>query len=171
MTTQFLYLVYSSICRIYSFPIIWSLCPVYAWYIPWTTFPSRLVICWVYIWLIPVLANQAAAAMQFGCCVYCTQFWGRQECLKFNAKLGCNARAATDAALFLQPYILLSINRVCVGFNVTVVAIPGNQHDNVHIELAQCTTRKYRAIHSKLRNAGQICKIIKSKSVSIVIWM
>ncbi len=63
----------SGICLRYSFRVVSSLCLEYSRYIPRIFFPSNLVICLEYTWIIPLLANRPAAAMQLGCCCHRTR--------------------------------------------------------------------------------------------------
>jgi hypothetical protein len=53
----------------YSFRVISSLCLEYFRHIPRIFFPSHLVICLEYTWIIPLLANRPwpAVAMRLGC--------------------------------------------------------------------------------------------------------
>ncbi len=67
----------SRICPTYSFRVVASLCLEYSRYIPHIFFPSHLVICLEYTWIIPLLANRPAAAMQLGCrCCHGTRILG-----------------------------------------------------------------------------------------------
>ena len=63
----------SRICLTYSFRVISSLCLEYSRHIPRIFFPSHLVICLEYTWIIPLLA----AAMRLGChCCHSTRILG-----------------------------------------------------------------------------------------------
>ena len=76
------------ICLTYSFRVISSLCLEYSRHIPRIFFPSHLVICLENTWIIPLLANQPAAAMRL---LSQYTYFGCQGCLIFSAKRGGHA--------------------------------------------------------------------------------
>jgi hypothetical protein len=64
------------ICLEYAWHILSESFQVYVWNIPSIFFPSHLVICLEYTWIIPLLANRPAAAMRLGCCCHSTRILG-----------------------------------------------------------------------------------------------
>jgi hypothetical protein len=132
----------SRICLTYSFRVVASLCLrlEYSRYIPRIFFPSHLVICLEYTFIIPLLANQPAAAMRLGCrCCHSTRILGVKGVLYSAPNVAgthVNARASADAALGGAASIVMSL----------LHQIPEKYHDHddvtVHIKLAQCTARK-----------------------------
>ncbi len=92
-------------------------------------------------------------------------YLGCQGCLIFSTKRGghaCqhgdNTRESADAALCGAASIVMSL--------LQQIPEKYHDHDDVHIELAQCTARKESKFISKLEYLGYICKIIKSKLIS-----
>ena len=87
----------SRICLTYSFRVVASLCLEYSRYIPRIFFPSHLVICLEYTWIIPYLDYSSA------CESVCSSnaigmpllsqytYFGCQGCLIFSAKRGGHA--------------------------------------------------------------------------------
>ena len=122
----------SRICLTYSFRVISSLCVEYSRHIPRIFFPSHLVICLEYTWIISLLANRPwpAAAMRLGChCCHSTRILGVKGVLYSAPNVAgthVNARASADAALSSIVVSLLQ-------------QIPEKYHDHndVHIKLAQ----------------------------------
>ena len=145
----------SKICLIYSFQVVSSLCLEYSRYIPHIFFPSHLVICLEYTWIIPLLA----AAMRLGChCCHSTRILGVkgvENSAPNVAGTHVNARSSADAAL--SSIVVSLLQQIPEKYH---------DHDDVHIKLAQCTARKESKSISKLEYLGYICKIIRSKLIS-----
>jgi hypothetical protein len=86
----------SKICLTYSFRVISSLCPEYSTYIPCIFFPSHLVVCLEYAWIIPLLAsvNRPPEAMRLECaCTRTTVFFMSRVCnvQRQSGERGCHA--------------------------------------------------------------------------------
>jgi hypothetical protein len=103
----------SRICLTYSFRVVASLCLEYFRYIPRIFFPSHLVIRLEYTWIIPLLANRPAAAMQLGCCCcHSTRILGVKGVYYSAPNVAgthINARASADAALCVEALISMSL--------------------------------------------------------------
>ncbi len=80
----------SRICLIYSFLVISSLCLEYSRHIPRIFFPSHLVICLDYTWIIPLLAAAMPWCDWDATAVTVHVIWC-QGCLIFSAKRGGHA--------------------------------------------------------------------------------
>jgi hypothetical protein len=70
-----------------------------------------------------------------------------------------NARASADAALCGTASIVMSL--------LQQIPEKYHDHDDVHIKLAQCTARKESKSISRLEYPDYICKIIRSKLISL----
>ena len=84
-------------------------------------------------------------------------YFGCQGCLLFSAKGGLQPPgAATPERPQMQPNVLRITGMTnWDGFNVVAAATTEKYHDDVHIELAQCLVRKWRAIQKQIRKSSR----------------